>query len=72
MKKFDLVYVMAGEGTRYSPTFRKSWETVNNSPIFSFALDVFLSHPALNKAIVVMHPSETKKSKLFWKKIITL
>lgn len=65
MKKFDLVYVMAGEGTRYSPTFRKSWETVNNSPIFSFALDVFLSHPALNKAIVVMHPSETEEVKAF-------
>ena len=68
MKKFDLVYVMAGEGTRYSPTFRKSWETVNNSPIFSFALDVFLSHPALNKAIVVMHPSETEEVKAFLEK----
>ena len=65
MKKFDLVYLIAGVGSRYNGFYRKSWELVDNKPLFTYALVAFFSHPSLNKAIIVTHPLDLEKVKAY-------
>jgi len=57
------IVVAAGRGTRFSTdedSLPKQYQNLGGRPVISWALDVFLAHPAITDVVTVIHPDDER------------
>ncbi len=65
IKDYSVILLVAGKGKRCNLEYNKVFFELNNKPLFTYALDVFLSDQKCNEVVIVYNEDDLKVLKKY-------